>query len=863
MLLRQKSYSPFFQRFGRDVYIDAGCRFSHPHRIVLDDGVRINRDAIMEGSSAIYVGRNARIGHRFFLHSANHDLATNLQLAYFERSYIYKPIWIGDNVLISANVALLAGAHLGQGSFVAAGAVVPGKKFPDNSFLAGLPAKPIKMNGERPSRELLPAPAIAFLVSQNSKGKAAADLLASTLGLPQIAVFTDNMPLPGSVKVVICLDEGVSPPENIDEVWEISPAERDLQRNENFKINLSEHVDTPLPNYISYDIRINGFGAEPTLHNIALGHLFRTSNAYLKGTVEMRGDARAAWALCLLAGLTSTNKEDPSWDHLFKKIGSELIDPGLTIENWRHREQQLKVIFETEIEKFDKGKQKTAFFFGKPAENKITAIRRHFVGHPWLLPAFIWLNRTAHRELCEEILDEIAPLMQTAERLSCLGLSHRLLENDEEVANILATLMSSEWLSENAALLRVRPDSQTIDRSPPLVAFLADQLISQEKLGSFFQMQTKPVHLNWSSFANKKTSEPSQRTLSPLFDTGTRRFSKSLLDNWLAFQEIPKIESGHFYISDRNYRRPCQALETVWRDLISHALDRVGLPTIRIKPWPSGYDWALSIRYDVDRVVVAQATKNILRIQKEWLNSSCGSWYFLDGAAHNGRTQNVLKGWNQESAHHARLRSEPNLRGKGVTAHSAADSEYWRGRDTTEQWEADGALYGEAMLSSFPLPRPGWLGEKSTKMWLTPLHYPLEGSTKELSSQYFDQNLDNFREQIASGGLVIIGSHPDCNQDILDEILARENLEKVWAVPVNKAVQRVKALYAIGNVSVHAPSDDPSDLHIVSHQTLADVVIEICPPGRNGEWAEHTLQFQAGVGRRLKGISPTNLDHNS
>jgi len=312
---------------------------------------------------------------------------------------------------------------------------------------------------------------------------------------------------------------------------------------------------------------------------------------------------------------------------------------------------------------------------------------------------------------------------------------------------------------------------------------------------------------------------------------------------------LPEV-TFHAY-SHWNYHRPCQALEAVWRELFADALNRNGLPAIRIKPWPAGYDWAISIRYDVDRAMSSKAVANIIRIQKEWFNAGCGSWYFLEKAEHNDKTTGLLKGWNQERAHHARHHSEKAARNMGATAHSAADSEYWCGGHTIEGLEASQALYGEAMLSSFPLPRPGWLGGNITDIWLTPLHYPLEGSTKETTVNYFDQRLASFRQQIASGGLVIIGSHPDCNQDILDEVLERENLEKVWAVPVVQAVERVKALYSVGNITVQVSCENVNAIHLLSTHTLADVVVEVRQQGEDNQWKEQTLQFQAGFGRVL------------
>ena len=55
-----------------------------------------------------------------------------------------KEIFIGDDVWLGANCAILKGSRIGAGSIVAVGAVVTGGDFPERSLIAGNPAKFIK-----------------------------------------------------------------------------------------------------------------------------------------------------------------------------------------------------------------------------------------------------------------------------------------------------------------------------------------------------------------------------------------------------------------------------------------------------------------------------------------------------------------------------------------------------------------------------------------------------------------------------------------------------------------------------------------------------------------------------------------------
>lgn len=53
---------------------------------------------------------------------------------------------IGDNVWVGWGCIILKGAHIGNNCIVAAGSVVLGKDYPENSIIAGNPAKVIKIN---------------------------------------------------------------------------------------------------------------------------------------------------------------------------------------------------------------------------------------------------------------------------------------------------------------------------------------------------------------------------------------------------------------------------------------------------------------------------------------------------------------------------------------------------------------------------------------------------------------------------------------------------------------------------------------------------------------------------------------------
>lgn len=104
--------------FGKNVFVNAGCKFQ-------DHG-------------GIYIGDNALIGHNCVMATINHDPRPS-----HRADNIPAPIHIGHNVWIGANVTILGGVTIGENAIVAAGAVVTKDVVP-NTVVGGVPAKFIK-----------------------------------------------------------------------------------------------------------------------------------------------------------------------------------------------------------------------------------------------------------------------------------------------------------------------------------------------------------------------------------------------------------------------------------------------------------------------------------------------------------------------------------------------------------------------------------------------------------------------------------------------------------------------------------------------------------------------------------------------
>jgi acetyltransferase-like isoleucine patch superfamily enzyme len=117
-------FPPFYTDFGKNitlgknVFINAGCKFQDQGGICIGDG--------------------ALIGHGVVLATLNHDLDPE------KRQQLHPgAIHIGMNVWIGSNAVICAGVTIGDNAVVAAGAVVV-KNDEANTVVGGVPAKLIK-----------------------------------------------------------------------------------------------------------------------------------------------------------------------------------------------------------------------------------------------------------------------------------------------------------------------------------------------------------------------------------------------------------------------------------------------------------------------------------------------------------------------------------------------------------------------------------------------------------------------------------------------------------------------------------------------------------------------------------------------
>lgn len=124
---------------GKNVNIEQGATFSA--KVSLGDYSGIGINARINGTCSI--GRHVMMGTDVVIITRNHAF-DRTDIPMMEQGFEQeRPVVIGDDVWIGDRVIILPGVTVGNGSILAAGAVVT-RDVPPYSIVAGVPAKVIR-----------------------------------------------------------------------------------------------------------------------------------------------------------------------------------------------------------------------------------------------------------------------------------------------------------------------------------------------------------------------------------------------------------------------------------------------------------------------------------------------------------------------------------------------------------------------------------------------------------------------------------------------------------------------------------------------------------------------------------------------
>lgn len=137
---KEKAIRQLFGKVGQNPNILAGFHCDNGKNIEVGDEFLANYNVTILDIAKVKMGNNVWIGPNTLIATINHPLNPAGRRQHLG---IAKPITIGNDVWFGGNVTVLPGVTIGNNVVVAAGAVVT-KDIPDNSLVAGVPAKKIR-----------------------------------------------------------------------------------------------------------------------------------------------------------------------------------------------------------------------------------------------------------------------------------------------------------------------------------------------------------------------------------------------------------------------------------------------------------------------------------------------------------------------------------------------------------------------------------------------------------------------------------------------------------------------------------------------------------------------------------------------
>lgn len=137
---KQAAIRELFGSVGENPNVLPGFICDNGKNIHAGKNLIINYNVTILDVDEVHLGNYCMIGPGVLIATVNHPMTPAGRRKHLS---LIKPVVIGDDVWIGGHATILPGVHIGNNCVIAAGAVVT-HDVPDNSLVAGVPAKIIR-----------------------------------------------------------------------------------------------------------------------------------------------------------------------------------------------------------------------------------------------------------------------------------------------------------------------------------------------------------------------------------------------------------------------------------------------------------------------------------------------------------------------------------------------------------------------------------------------------------------------------------------------------------------------------------------------------------------------------------------------
>lgn len=134
---------------GKNVHLYNNVIIFGNGRVFIDDGSKIGFNTVIysDKQAGIHIGKNCIIAANAYIIDTNHSTEKIVGNKIDLNDDTSAPVYIGDNVWISAQCVIAKGSKLGNNVVVGANSFV-NKEFQDNAIIGGSPARLLKYRGD-------------------------------------------------------------------------------------------------------------------------------------------------------------------------------------------------------------------------------------------------------------------------------------------------------------------------------------------------------------------------------------------------------------------------------------------------------------------------------------------------------------------------------------------------------------------------------------------------------------------------------------------------------------------------------------------------------------------------------------------